>query len=818
MSDGSKWKMSEAQSRSAERHTVLAAEASGLGLWRYDLRTNELTGNATYYDLLSIDPSVVSASGEAALGRVHPEDRQRCVLAYRAIPELGHLNQLQYRVTTPDGGIRWISLSGQLVPGEQGEPAAVAGVAFCIMDPRTADTGSRKEARQAQQILESTTDGVFVLDREWRFIYANSRADSVLGVHCPLLGKMMWECFPDAEHTNFGRSYRQTMLDRVPSTFQEFYPDPLNRWYEAHAFPVEEGISVFLRDITETVQLQRMMGLHQTVVEALPVGISIAAYSAKDDYPLIYVNSAFERITGYPAAEVIGKNCRLLQGPETRSSDRAVIQAAVEGGGTAAVVLANRRKAGTRFFNESHIFTLRDVNGAPSHLVAVQIDVTERVEAQERLLRQARYDFLTGLANRSHFLERLGKALSSSESCSESNVAVVYIDVDNLKHVNDTLGHAEGDQLIVEVAHRIASCLRNTDVLARIGGDEFACFCEGCAEMTDVESILDRILEIFSTRLHLGGREILATVSIGYALCPGHASDAKDLLRMADLAMYTAKRGKNSWHAYTFELESEQRKQLELASSLRRALDLKQFFLVYQPRMDATSGEMQSMEALIRWNHPDRGLMAPPQFLAIAEETGLMEEVGSWVIEEALHQNVVWRAEGRTIVPISVNVSAAQLRARGFVSSITRSIERSGLSPAFLEVELTESLLMDQTLKDGPVAALREHGIRVAIDDFGTGYSPFAYVARLPVNTLKIDQSFTQLAMHGGAEAAICRAIIQLAKDLSFSVVAEGIESQGQADLMRDWGCGQLQGYYLGRPMPALQIESLLHDVGSVVK
>jgi EAL domain-containing protein (putative c-di-GMP-specific phosphodiesterase class I) len=216
------------------------------------------------------------------------------------------------------------------------------------------------------------------------------------------------------------------------------------------------------------------------------------------------------------------------------------------------------------------------------------------------------------------------------------------------------------------------------------------------------------------------------------------------------------------------------------------------------------------MEALIRWNHPERGLMMPDQFIAIAEETGLIREIGWWVIQDALRQNARWQAEGRRIVPISVNVSAVQFRHRAFISAMAHSIERSGLAPGLLEVELTESLLMDEAIKDGPIAALREQGIRIAIDDFGTGYSSLAYVARLPVNTIKIDQSFTRLAPNGGPEAAICRAIIQLAKDLSFSVVAEGVETQIQADLLRAWGCDQLQGYYFGRPMLAKDIESLL--------
>ena len=806
MRDISKWELSDAETRNVQLYIAIAAEVSGMGVWRYNVKINEFIGNQTFYDLQCIDTDTTSISGQSLLDSVHPEDIEACLHAYQTALNVGQITRLEYRVTPPDGRFRWVSVSGSLVR----EPAALTGVAFDVTDRKMAEMRSAREARRAQEILESTTDGVFVLDREWRFIYLNPRAELALKGERSLVGEVIWECFSNAEHTKFGCLYRETMLNRAPRTFQEFYPEPLNRWYEAHAYPNEEGISVFFRDITDAVQMQQTMKLHQRAIESVPVGISIAAYSPENDYPLVYANPAFEQITGYTAAAVLGKNCRFLQGPETRASDRAVIRDAVVIGSTATTVLANYKKDGTRFFNECQISTVRDEDGIPTHLVGIQTDVTERIEAREHLMRQASYDFLTGVANRPHFLARLDEVITT-KCAAGVHIAVVYIDVDNLKRVNDSLGHGEGDRLIAEIARRIAACLRDTDTLARLGGDKFAFFCEGVVNGDELELVLNRILETLSVPLYLAGREILPSVSIGYALCPDHASSAQDLLRMADLAMYAAKKaGKNGWQGYSSQMESGQKAQFELAASLRRAVDRREFFLVYQPRVDSVSGRMQAMEALIRWNHPERGLVMPSEFIAIAEETGVIREIGSWVIEETLRQNVLWQTEGRNIVPISVNVSAVQFRSRGFASSLVRSIEQSGLAPALVEVELTESLLMDEAIKEGAIAALRKHGIRIAIDDFGTGYSSLAYVARLPVHTLKIDQSFTKLVPNGGAEAAICRAIIQLAKDLSFSVVAEGVETQRQADLLRDWGCDQLQGYYFGRPMLAKDIESLL--------
>ncbi|WP_373694187.1 EAL domain-containing protein [Edaphobacter paludis] len=812
VTDISELKLSEAEALIGKEYLSLAAEAGGMGVWRYDLHADEITGNETCDRLIGLGPADAPLSWEAFALRIHPEDGEGCIHDYKTAYTVDQVYKSEYRIRHHDGSWRWISVSGSFLRDNQGKPSALTGVVFDITDQKTAESRVLKEAQRVQQVLESTTDGVFVLDRDWRFTYLNSCAERALSNGRILRGKSVWECFPEVDRTEFGRYYRQTMIERVPTTVQGFYPEPLNRWYEAHAYPTEEGISVFFRDITESRQMQDRMRLHQQAMEAVPVGISIAEYSRENDDPLVYVNPAFERITGYAASEILGKNCRFLQGRETRESTRAKIRTAIGQGRTANVVLSNYKKDGTRFFNELQISAVRDAEGTPTHLVGIQTDVTERIEARERLATQAKYDALTGIPNRRHFLEGLQQVIDRAAR-TQKGVAVVYIDLDNLKDVNDSMGHLQGDRLLAEVAQRITSAVRETDKLGRVGGDEFAFFCSGCTRIADLERVLNRILENLSAPLILDGRELLVTASIGYSIYPADASSSEDLLRMADLAMYTAKKGgKNGWRAYSPNMDSGRKEKLEVASGLRRALDKGELFLLYQPRVDAASSQIRSMEALIRWNHPERGLMMPAQFIAIAEETGLITEIGAWVMREALRQNAEWQRSGRRIVPISVNVSAVQFRARGFASSVLSSIETSGLAPELLELELTESLLMDEAISLGPIATLRDHGVRLAIDDFGTGYSGLGYLARFPVNTIKIDRSFTNSVAEGGPEAAICRAIIQLANDLHFTVVAEGIESQNQAEVLSGWGCDELQGFHFGTPMPAEQIEALLQQ------
>lgn len=810
VSDISEFKLSEAEAIIGREYLSLAAEAGGMGVWRYDLHADEITGNETCDRLMGRDPADAPLSWEAFAVRIHPDDRECFIHDYRTACKADKIYKSEYRIRHPDGSWRWISVSGSFLQNDQGTPTALTGVVFDTTDQKTAEFRVLKESERVQQILEITTDAVFMLDRDWRFTYLNSCAELALSKGRILRGKSLRECFPEVDRTEFGRCYRQTMIERVPTTVQEFYPEPLNRWYEAHAYPTEEGISVFFRDITERRQMQDRMRLHQQAMEAVPVGISIAEYSRENDDPLVYVNPAFEQMTGYAASEILGKNCRFLQGPETRESSRATIRTAISQGRTAKVVLSNYKKDGTRFFNELQISAVRDAEGTPTHLVGIQTDVTERIEARERLARQAKYDTLTGIPNRRHFLEGLQQAIDDAAR-TENSIAVVYIDLDNLKDVNDSLGHLQGDRLLEEVAQRISSAVREKDNLGRVGGDEFAFYCSACTHIVDLERVLNRILENLSAPLILDGRELLVTASIGYAVYPTDASSSEDLLRMADLAMYTAKKeGKNGWRAYSSDLDCGRKEKLEIASGLRRALDKGELFLLYQPRVDAASGRIRSMEALIRWNHPERGLMMPAQFIAVAEETGLITEIGAWVIREALRQNAEWQRSGRIIVPISVNVSAVQFRARGFSSSVLSSIQQSGLAPELLELEVTESLLMDEAASLGPIATLRDHGVRLAIDDFGTGYSGLGYLARFSVDTIKIDRSFTNSVTEYGPEAAICRAIIQLARDLHFTVVAEGIESQAQAEVLSGWGCEELQGFHFGSPMPADQIEALL--------
>jgi diguanylate cyclase (GGDEF)-like protein/PAS domain S-box-containing protein len=563
-------------------------------------------------------------------------------------------------------------------------------------------------------------------------------------------------------------------------------------------------------EIAAQRESRHMLRLHQHAIESLPVGVIIAEWDKQKDYPLVYVNPAFEQITGYSESEVMGRNCRFLQGTETRQAGRAKLRAAIAEGRRERVVIRNFRKDGTEFVNELQLSPVMDEDGRLTHVIGIQNDITKVVEAQQRLTQQANYDALTSLPNRYLFLDRLSLALKHAQMRNTA-VTLIYMDLDNLKLVNDSLGHAQGDMLLKRMARRIANVIPEKENLGRLGGDEFFLFISGVMHPRRLKSLMSRLQSAVAAPMQLAGSELVLTSSIGCSRFPQDAQDAEELLRTADLAMYSAKRlGKSSWREYDVSMDSGQKKRLDMAARLRQALTNGEFSLVYQPRIDSRTGNVNSLESLIRWDNPQLGSISPATFIPLAEDIGMIGTIGIWVLEESLRQTVAWQTAGLRAVPVSVNVSPTQLRQADFVATITACLKKYNVPPHLLELELTESLFMDETVSTAPLAELREMGVRIAIDDFGTGYSALNYLTRFPVDTLKIDRIFTQPITENQKSASICRSVIELAAQLGLRTVAEGIELQTQADLLKNWGCDEMQGFLFSRPVAPDKITDLL--------
>lgn len=535
------------------------------------------------------------------------------------------------------------------------------------------------------------------------------------------------------------------------------------------------------------------------------------------DGTIQYQSPSVERNLGYSVEELIGTDSMDLVHPDERAHVRAVMVKAMKESGAATFECRLRHKQGHWLHAESRLNSLlRD-----PHVRGVVLntrDISERKTLEAELSHQAFHDSLTNLANRALFSDRLKQSLKRARRNGQA-VGVIFLDLDNFKKVNDTLGHAMGDHLLMAVAERLRETLRGTDTAARLGGDEFAILLEGICNEPDATVVAERILTAMALPFNLRGHEIFCRPSLGITLGRPGEYEAEELLRNADVAMYSAKaQGKGRYAMFEPGMHAAIVARADLEVDLRRALERKEFTVFYQPTVALQTGAISGLEALIRWNHPKRGLVAPMEFIPLAEDTGMIVAIGKRVLAEACRQAREWQLRHHTDTPItmSVNLSARQLQDADLVDDVVRALEDSGLDPQHLTLEITESVLMQHTdAVVGTLLQLRKLGVKLAIDDFGTGYSSLAYLQRLPVDILKIDRSFIAGLKNGSTEWAMTRAIIELGQSLNLMTVAEGIEQPEQVLHLQSLQCDLYQGYYFAKPLDRMAMEKFLAELTS---
>jgi diguanylate cyclase (GGDEF)-like protein/PAS domain S-box-containing protein len=667
--------------------------------------------------------------------------------------------------------------------------------------------------QRLHQALEAAKDGMWDWDLQTQKLYFSPGYAALLGVAPEALGDDpdLWRqrLHPD-DRVLFDRNLEQRLAARNPAPYEVNYrllhQDGSYRWIQSRGRLLldEHGQAERLigtaSDITQRRYDEDSLRQAAAVFDATQEGVLVTDVQQH----IVHCNPAFTRITGYSQEEILGQSPAILKSGRHDQAFYDSLWHALQNRGAWSGEIWNRRKSGEIYPQWQCIRVIHDEQGEISHYVAVFSDISALKRSQRELDYLAHHDPLSNLPNRLLFTERVERALERATH-DEQRGAVLLIDLDHFKHINESLGHTIGDMLLKEVGERLGQQLGKRMTLARLGGDEFGLLDESCSSAEQAAVVAQRLQACLTRAFRINQQELFVTASIGISLYPAEATDVGQVLRNADSALFKAKsNGRESYAFYSQELTEHARQRVELASALRHALDHQELRVYYQPLICLHSQEMIGVEALVRWQHPQRGLVPPGEFIPIAEETGLIGAIDAWVLEQSCRQMVAWQIAGYSLRFVSVNASSRLFSRGGLDRRVAEVLRDTGLAPAYLELEVTESAVMEDP--DAALALLerlRALGIRLAIDDFGTGYSSLARLKRLPVHKLKLDQSFVSGLPHDQDDVAITRAVIALGHSLGLKVLAEGIEQLEQVELLQQLGCDHAQGYYFGRPQPA---------------
>ncbi len=746
----------------------------------------------------------MSGTTHAWAALISPEERLAHRRAVRQAVQEVRPYALEYRIIDAFGIERWVA--------ENGQPQACAqGVVW--VDGIIADISQRKhhemriEALLTQQsaILDNVMFGVMFV-RHRRIVSVNRRCEELFGYgHAEMTGKstaivfMTSFDFEEAGERQYPvlangvdfseeRQYRRRDGSLLWALVSGSALDPLH--------PNEGSIWVYA-DITARKEAEEKLRLSATVLEHIADGVMVV-----DAHGIIVtVNPAFTQITGYSEAEALGRHSSLNRSARHDAAFYEALWSELKASGFWRGEIWRQRKNGEVYLEWLTISAVRDARADTKYYVGVFSDITLIKQSQEKLDHMAHHDPLTALPNRLLFHDRLQRALLRAARDQEQ-LAVLFIDLDRFKNVNDTLGHHVGDELLQKVACQLAVCLRESDTLARLGGDEFIVLLERVDGECGVTQVAEKLMTMFDQPFTVADHELFITCSVGISLYPDDALDLNMLIRNADVAMYQAKaRGRNGYRFYAPSMTGEGVERLRLETFLRRSLEKNEMFLNYQPQVEIDTGRLVGVEALVRWNHPELGLVPPARFIPLAEDSGFINQLGKWVLDEACRQMMRWQAQGLRVPKMAVNLSVKQFERGSIAGMVADILQETGLEPQRLQLEVTESVIMNTGDALGFINDLHAIGVGLAIDDFGTGYSSLAYLKQLPVQTLKIDRSFIKDISTDVNDEAIAIAIIELGKSMHLSVIAEGVETQEQAAFLLRHGCKLAQGYLFSRPV-----------------
>jgi len=673
------------------------------------------------------------------------------------------------------------------------------------------------ELREQAEILDHIHESVIVMDPDGFITRWNRGAERIFGyTAAEMIGRNILFLYVEDESGDnevafsdalFDESKREMEVRRRRKSGEVFWAS-LQISVMRDTEGATTGLIGYLSDITERVKAREALELHARIFENSEEGIMITDATLH----IVSVNGAFCRIMGYTANDVIGQTPKLFQSGRHDAAFYAEMWRQLDAFGNWRGEVWNKRKAGGLFPMASSISAVRNAAGVVTHYFAIFSDITERKQTDERIHHLAYYDALTGLPNRTLFFKLTTQALAAAER-NHVHGAVLFIDLNRFKPINDTLGHGIGDRLLQQIGARLRTALRDEDIVARLGGDEFVIALFDLTQDNYAGLVADKILAALDLPFQIEEHELKLGAAIGISVYPEDGSDAETLVRLADIAMYRAKHdSRDSYAFYSSEMNQKALDRLNIENGLRHALEENQLVLYYQPKVDIASGLITGAEALVRWQHPERGMVPPGEFIPVAEESGLIVQIGSWVLEAACTQAAVWAAAGLPHVKVAINLTA-----REFDPALTQRVQtvldRHSLPSSWLELEITESMLTHSTeAVIHMMDELHHLGVTLALDDFGTGFSSLSYLKRFPIDTLKIDRSFIIGIPADTDDCAIAGAIVSMSKQLKHRVIAEGVETLEQLDHLRNIGCDEIQGYLFSPPVPAAKFELMLRE------
>ncbi len=689
-------------------------------------------------------------------------------------------------------------------------------ILFTIKDitkRKLAEEELEKSTHQVTNILESITSAFYALDTEWRLTYINEHAEQVLGKsRHALLGKVIWDEFPEAVDTAFYTQFKRAVAEGVTVKVEDFYA-PFNKWFEVHAYPSQQGLAVYIDDITERKRAQAQVRTselrYRRLFETARDGILILDNVARK---ITDANPYMTELLGYPRDDLLGKELWEIGLMKDAESSIDAFQELLERGYIRYEDLPLQTKDG-KHWNVEFISNLYAENG--HQVIQCNIrDITERKAAESRIAHEAFHDALTGLPNRKLFIEHLHQAIAHTERHAEYMYAVLFLDLDRFKFVNDTLGHVIGDQFLGAIARKLEAIVRPEDIVARLGGDEFTILLSDIGHISDTTRVANRINHELSLPFKLGGHDVFTTASIGIALSLYGYSETEEVLRDADTAMYRAKSlGGGRYEIFDASMHASVMTSLKLEADLRLAVAREELRLYYQPIVALEDNRIVGFEALVRWQHPERGLVLPDEFIPIAEETGLIMAIGHWVLNESCRQLRQWQDDfhGDLSMSVNVNLSCKEFSQANFSKQVGSILEQTGVSAGSLKLEITESTVMEEAeAATAMLGQLKDLGVKLHIDDFGTGYSSLSNLHYFHVDGLKIDRSFVGRMGPGAENSEIVQTIIQLAHNLGLEVTAEGVETAEQLSRLRALGCKYGQGYLFSKPVDGEEAKRMI--------